>query len=595
MMERIETAHVTSSSTDTTWSQTYSTLNLYIVLRVFRKQSGETLASVGKEILEQLQREYFAEDTKTLSTIKEAVSRTVSQISNEVDYSLVLATVSGEVTYVVIAQSGAAILRRGDEIGYIGQGEGDISVFSGKMKAGDVLILCTSDFLTKVPIEKLSTLPSHLSVHDMSEDITPVVHEGPTGGESAVFLQMFGGDYMTPSSVDEIDDSVPEIEEEAIESEPVRTKLLSIFSYIPKLSIPPFLLRHKRRVLAGVGILALVLLLAVNLVMDRKTDDAQNLSEEFAGVRPEIEEYITEAETLSDLNASLALDNLMRARDIIAKIEPTYPEGSAERDQIEKYREQINDLVRVIEGGVSLNDVEVFFDGGANDLENARFVSLLDGNVVVFGEAKGALLNDEGEVENDFSVNSDIELFSVGENVFASGDGAVYLFTGNGESSEVFDLPSDARALASYGGNAYVVQGRDIVKYSPSSYGASNYLVEDESLTGDATSVAIDGSVYVLYSDGSAQKFLRGSDTGFSLQSPSTPLGDTSLLYTTSELSSLYILDPGNKRLVVYDKDGVYESMYFWDGFSSATSFFVNSDKELFVASDGKVYKASLE
>src|SRR5690606_23946452 len=108
-------AKLAATATDTAWSQAYSTLNFYVTISVKLDTSAEnppeeSLAQIGKELLERLQREYFSLDEKTLESIKTAVSTTVDSVPPSIVYSLVLVTNNASTLYIVTAGEGAVII-----------------------------------------------------------------------------------------------------------------------------------------------------------------------------------------------------------------------------------------------------------------------------------------------------------------------------------------------------------------------------------------------------------------------------------------------------------------------------------------------------
>ena len=69
-----------------------------------------------------------------------------------------------------------------------------------------------------------------------------------------------------------------------------------------------------------------------------------------------------------------------------------------------------------------------------------------------------------------------------------------------------------------------------------------------------AVDFAIDGDIYVLFDDGSIQRFRGGSKVGFSIAGLEGDALRASRLFTDVESESLYLADPANKRIVEIDK-----------------------------------------
>lgn len=126
------------------------------------------------------------------------------------------------------------------------------------------------------------------------------------------------------------------------------------------------------------------------------------------------------------------------------------------------------------------------------------------------------------------------------------------------------------RLAAGYNGNFYLLDsglGR-ILRYLPDGSGGysnapENYFGDDVAL--DLTRVvdmAIDGNIWLLYSDGTVQTFFRGQQQPFELETPPDgPITQPQAIYAGAEAGTaqhLYIADSGGGRILEYDKQGNY-------------------------------------
>jgi len=108
---------------------------------------------------------------------------------------------------------------------------------------------------------------------------------------------------------------------------------------------------------------------------------------------------------------------------------------------------------------------------------------------------------------------------------------------------------------------------REALRAGGGDYAEPRYWVTTENPPlADAVSMAIDGFIYVLKSDGQVLKFEKGELVlDFGLKEIDQPLFDPRTIFTTIESEHLYILDVGNQRLVVTDKNGFYQSQYVFE------------------------------
>lgn len=115
-----------------------------------------------------------------------------------------------------------------------------------------------------------------------------------------------------------------------------------------------------------------------------------------------------------------------------------------------------------------------------------------------------------------------------------------------------------------------------------------------------AVSFSIDGSIYVLSDDGSIQKLFRGVKSDFNFRDlPSIPFSGKKLkLYTTPELDFLYVLDPENSRILVFNKGdrfATYKKQVLFEGVSDVRDFVVDeTGQKANIVTAEKIYELSL-
>ncbi len=125
------------------------------------------------------------------------------------------------------------------------------------------------------------------------------------------------------------------------------------------------------------------------------------------------------------------------------------------------------------------------------------------------------------------------------------------------------------RLTEGYNGNFYLLDSGSgkILRYQPTADGYGNppdsYLEGDAAIDlSRAVDMAIDGSIWILYSDGTVQTFFQGRQQPFVLETPpDSPISGPRAIYTGSAAGAaqtLYIADSGGGRILEYDKSGKY-------------------------------------
>lgn len=162
--------------------------------------------------------------------------------------------------------------------------------------------------------------------------------------------------------------------------------------------------------------------------------------------------------------------------------------------------------------------------------------------------------------------------------------------------------------IKTYGRFAYVLSPTEnqIWKYerrSANYSAASAYNVGNVEIA-DAISFTIDGSIYVLSASGDITKLFRGQNADYDFrQLPSIPFSGPNLkLYTSAELGYLYILDPDNKRLLVFTKGDRFadyrRQVMFQDengALDNVRDFYVDdSGQKVSILTDNKIFEFNL-
>jgi len=125
-----------------------------------------------------------------------------------------------------------------------------------------------------------------------------------------------------------------------------------------------------------------------------------------------------------------------------------------------------------------------------------------------------------------------------------------------------FTSASSTSDFVLYNKRAYVLdagQGQ-IYRLSATSAGfsgASKYLQQDDQLAKQAVSLAIDSSIYVARADGTIIKYLSGEQEAFGLSTVDPALKAISAIWTDADESRLMVTDPGAKRILIFDKNGL--------------------------------------
>lgn len=78
----------------------------------------------------------------------------------------------------------------------------------------------------------------------------------------------------------------------------------------------------------------------------------------------------------------------------------------------------------------------------------------------------------------------------------------------------------------------------------------------------DVADMSIDGSVYIIKTNGSVLKFLKGKPEEFNLDTVDPKIESPTKIYVNPETNYIYILESSKNRIVVFDKNGKFINQY---------------------------------
>ncbi len=121
------------------------------------------------------------------------------------------------------------------------------------------------------------------------------------------------------------------------------------------------------------------------------------------------------------------------------------------------------------------------------------------------------------------------------------------------------------------------------------------WLKETAALSG-ARAVAVDGSIFILQAGGVVEEYFNGRRGDFQLASVDPAVTNATRLITGAESTKLYVLDPSNSRLVVFDKNGKLVRQYQSSSWTSLADMAINeANKTAIVLSGTTLYRLTLQ
>lgn len=577
-----------ATSTDSSWAQSYSAGKLNIVLSLEGNIEEIELTSLGKETLEKLQREFFAIDKKSLENLKKVTGDVAKTVPAEITLSLVLATIVGDILYIVTADLGYAVLKRGKSISVIAEGKkGEILGFSGKIQPQDTVLLGTADlFKTISPADIGKAL--YLSTPDeIGENLAPFLHEKAKGTEAGITWKIPG--QLLQEAQEDTEDMY-KVDEKQKSTKPsalneVKSRALNLLRFVPT----PKKLNKKHIIVIAAAVLVIFLVGSIFIEQNSKkqNEELSRAQELIDQNKPKYEDALA----LMFINKSLAVDDLTDVKDTIEKGSKKISSNSKAGKKLQEFLNEINSALGG-EGGTS--QVALFFDSKGKEVENVSVIST-KGEIISLGtNNKGGILSSSGSLEETFDADSADGITADEKNIFILSENSVVQIPRSSlKPKSIIDSDNNPISIDTFGGNIYLLSKDDkaVYRYRANNFSQESYLSKDVKLE-NPVSMAIDSSIYVI-DGGKIRKFTRGLEDNFSIKN-GISFSDSSKIFTDIDYTNLYILDPDKKVAYIIDKTGNPVSEFSLKGLKNITSIAASEkDNKIYVVSDGNIYSIS--
>ena len=298
---------------------------------------------------------------------------------------------------------------------------------------------------------------------------------------------------------------------------------------------------------------------------------------------------------------------LMEARDLLLDLETvTEPQQDQVNILVEEIETKLNDLrhsIKIAEPTQIVNFQNL--DGQA---EIAK-IALLSKNTIYTQNLRNQSLYkanlDTRVLASIFSPEANTGSLTMGTNIneteliFFNESNSTFLLNANNDTvrSLAINITDSANIVdvTSYNNRIYLLDSANnqIYRYSRNgnSFGSVINWIDEELNLDNAVSLTIDGSVYILRNNGEVTKLENGNEVDFEVKVIDPPFKSPTKIKTTDSSNYLYILDPGEKRLVVLNKDGNLISQYTSPDFNNLKDFFVDeANKKIYLLESSKIF-----
>jgi len=235
---------------------------------------------------------------------------------------------------------------------------------------------------------------------------------------------------------------------------------------------------------------------------------------------------------------------------------------------------------------------------------NAKYLLADNGNIFAVSEEAKAIfkINDENKTL-ETKANSTIPSPVLGGVVddplqYYVGQNSVISYKSENDQFSSFSIenpPAQIEASAVYNNRLYLISAGSIYRLEidrkTNAFSGSQNWLKDNTALATVQSMAIDGRIYLIENN-TVSKFSGGKKEVLSLDEISPKLEEPKAIYVSFDNDFLYILEPKNKRLLVYTKNGKYLAQYSGDMLDNLTGAAVDQkNKFVYLMNGKKIYR----
>src|SRR3989339_426470 len=501
----------------------------------------------GRQALSELADFYFDFEGSPAQKLTATFAEGVKKFSEEGEWDLCLAGVSGKVLYLTGQGQVEVFLKREDKLSPLLATASEGQLISGFLEDGDKLLL-VSRSLSNFLGEDL----------DKSLDLSKDLWEEEMAG---LFVQV-----DQEAKIEEENEAVfPSLQEEKVIASRTKAILLGLIRVFPK-----FFPKSGR----GRLILALILILIIGTGAGLKYKSSKDAQKQaiFVQILQSAKDDFDAAKGLSSLNPAEAKNKLESAKASIDKalaLKKDDQEAQSLKKQIEEQSASVLEQQKVADFPL-FSDLDLI----KKDFK-AQKMSLSAGKILVLDSFQYSLavidpVKKSNQILAGKSQLGEVSLASLNGSMafsYSLDKGLVRTDTANQKQTQVAKADDGLGSIldmSGFAGNVYLLDGSgQIWKYLPT---ADSYSDKREYLSKNtkadftnALRMQIESSVYVLKQGGEIIRFTKGEKDNFSYSGLPSPVKDPKSFFVSSDTDNLYLLDSGNSRLLVLTKLGAYK------------------------------------
>lgn len=570
------------------------------------------LSSIGHDINFEFNQTYFNSEDQSdiLTNLRQSIDFIVKNpLYSEYKIDFIVAVVLNNQVYFATFGDCKVIFKRHNQISILLNGiENQIDTITGPIRSHDRLFLSTNTFFEKITWQKIKQFISDPKIQNVEENFLSAVYSLDNQKNlDAAFIQ------VEPEDEDVVEDSPKEIQEppksfSAPEVEPKKPNLTfsKITQFVNKLKKDDsvFISHHetketdKRKKLSLVFGIVLIIGLFLSIYFGYQKNKTQKIERQYQTLKTQVEKEIDNINKIKSLSIDQASQVAKQTNLLVQKMAAL----QVHQDEVKNYDSQLKNILSQTGSATGITP-ELLYDT-KNIANNSQFQKIIfnDNKIYLLDSTNGRV--DYFDINNKSTksvlisekIKSAINFTLDKTNLYLLNKDSISLFEKDNLTAKI-DLTADKVSPTDFkfwNGAAYVLDSSNqtIWKFNPNSTGfskAQSWLKNDAKLNLGASSLAINGQVWVLHQSGLVVPYSSGVKSNFKVSQASN-FTKTTNLDVTLEKDLLTFVD--NENIVyVYQKTGELDSKYNLGNLKVLDIAFNEVNNTIYVlCSDQKIY-----
>jgi len=559
------------------------------------------LPQLGRQIINQINDLYY--QSPSLPPAQQLL-KVINTIASEYPLpssglSIYLSVIVGSHVFLAQYHSGHILLARQSRISILTQTSQQI--ISGPVETNDILFLSTQGFIDQISLEKIKTILVDPKIQNIEENLLSSLFSLPDqSGSAAVLIQVNPDDSDTPLPSPVLPE-LPAPSAPTFNPKSSKPFFLQIFN-----KKPIYVTSHetneisKRKKINLIVAIVLIILLSVSSYFGYQKNQKVQTESNYQQLKTELVSKLTDANAVKNLNLDSAQELALQAQILSEKMALL----NIHSDEVKAFQSQLNQLLSQT-GSADSWKPTLFHDLSLT--ENQPHYSQL-----IIGSSDLILLDPtQGRIDSLGLENKNRTIVATGEQlkkatsickindkIYFADDQGISLVANKSISNIIQFSPASTAirplSLQSWNQALYLLDSGTptIWKYTPNSQGFDQGQVwlKDVVFPPHPSSMAINGSVWVLFTDGQLVPYLHGQPESGYQSAPTIKLQNTNHLVTAPTTDILAFTD-SDSLVYLFHKDGQVIAKYNFGDIKIISLSLSESTSTLYVlGQDQKIY-----